>query len=115
MPDESATTTYSIPVPFDHAVQSLRTALGEAGLKITGQLDVSARLQCRLLVNTPPCLVLFAGPPATLTPLHIVVSARGLRTEIHLLKIPPTGEMGLFRARLSRALEKIAMRAVLGA
>jgi uncharacterized protein (DUF302 family) len=74
MADESATTTYSIPEPFDEAVRSLRRVLAEASLKITGELDLSERLQRRLLVNTPPCLVLFAspttpvlhGPPATL-------------------------------------------------
>jgi uncharacterized protein (DUF302 family) len=137
MADEPATTTYSIPEPFDEAVRSLRRVLADAGLKITGELDLSGRLQRRLLVDTPPCLVLFAGPAppvllwpsghpgtAALTPLHIVVSARGLQTEVHVLRIPPPqdGEadasamavLGRFRAQLSQAIEKIGMRAVLG-
>jgi uncharacterized protein (DUF302 family) len=138
MADESATTTYSIPEPFDEAVRSLRRVLSEAGLKITGELDLSARLQRSLLVDTPPCLVLFAGlaapvlhgpsghpGAAALTPLHIVVSARGAQTEIHVLKIPPPHDglqdaspiaiLGRFRAQLSQAIEKIGMRAVLRA
>jgi uncharacterized protein (DUF302 family) len=133
MQDESATATYSIPEPFDDAVSSLRGVLAEAGLKIVGRLDLSARMQHRLLVETPPCLVLFAGPAtplrggpsghpgaAGLTPLHIVVSARGPQTEIHILRIPPRdgmpedpamADLGRFRARLSQAIEKIGMRA----
>ena len=125
MADESATTTYCIPEPFDEAVRSVRRVLAEAGLKIIGQSDLSARLRHRLLVDTPPCLVLFAGltmpmrngpaghpGAAALTPLHIVVSARGQQTEIHILRIPPPydgmredpamADLGRFRARLSQ-------------
>ena len=100
MAEESATTTYSIPQAFDEAARSMRRVLGEAGLKITGELDLSGRLRRRLLVDTPPCLVLFAGPStpvidgpaghpgaAALAPLHIVISARGSQTEIHVLRI----------------------------
>ena len=133
MTDESATATYSIPEPFDQAMSSLRGVLADAGLKIVGRLDLSGRLQRRLLVETPPCLVLFAGPAtplrdgpyghlgaAALTPLHIVVSARGPQTEIHILRIPPPNgtpgdramaDLGRFRSRLSQAIEKIGMRA----
>ncbi len=136
MPDESATTTYCIPEPFDEAVRSLLRVLAEANLKIVYKLDLSARLRHRLLVDTPPCLVLFAGPPmsirngptghpgaAALTPLHIVVSARGPHTEIHILRIPPPydgmredsamADLGRFCGRLSQAIETIGMRAVL--
>ncbi len=136
MAGESATTTYSIPEPFDKAVKSLRRALAEAGLKITGELDLSAHLRRRLLVDTPPCLVLFAGPAtpalywpsghpgaAALTPLHLVISARGSQTEIHVLRIPPPHDgvedesaiavLGRFRAQISQAIGKIGMPAVL--
>jgi uncharacterized protein (DUF302 family) len=138
MADEPATTTYSIPEPFDEAVTSLRRVLAEAGLKITGELDLSGHLQRRLLVDTPPCLVLFAGPAtpvlhgpsghpgaAALAPLHIVVSAHGSQTEIHVMRIPPPHDglpdasamalLGRFRAQLSQAIERIGMRAVLRA
>jgi uncharacterized protein (DUF302 family) len=138
MADKPATTTYSIPERFDEAVTSLRRVLAEAGLKITGELDLSGHLLRRLLVDTPPCLVLFAGPAtpvfsgpsgqpgaAALTPLHIVVSARGSQTEIHVLRIPTPHDglpdasamavLGRFRAQLSQAIEKIGMRAVLRA
>lgn len=136
MADESATTTYSIPEPFEGAVRSLRRVLAEAGLKITGELDLSGRLQRRLLVDTPPCLVLFASPlapvllgpsglpgAAALTPLHIVISAHGSQTEIHVLRIPPphdgmqdasaVAELGRFRAQLAQAIGKIGMRSAL--
>jgi uncharacterized protein (DUF302 family) len=135
MPDEPATTKYSIPEPFDEAVRSLRRVLGEAGLKITGELDFSGRLRSRLLVGTTPCLVLFAAPRtpvftgssgdpgvAALMPLHIVVSARGQQTEVHVLNVPaPEGAedgssvavLGRFRGRLGQAIERIGMRALL--
>ena len=136
MADESATTTYSIPEPFDEAARSMRRVLGEAGLKITGELDLSGRLRRRLLVDTPPCLVLFAGPStpvldgpaghpgaAALAPLHIVISARGSQTEVHVLRITSPQDdaqdasamtvLVRFRAQLAEAIEKIGMRAVL--
>ena len=135
MAEGSATITYSIPQAFDEAARSMRRVLGEAGLKITGELDLSGRLRRRLLVDTPPCLVLFAGPStpvidgpaghlgaAALAPLHIVISARGSQTEVHVLRITSPQDaqdasamtvLVRFRAQLAEAIEKIGMRAVL--
>jgi len=136
MAEGSATITYSIPQAFDEAARSMRRVLAEAGLKITGELDLSGRLRRRLLVDTPPCLVLFAGPStsvidgpaghlgaAALAPLHIVISARGSQTEVHVLRITSPQDdaqdasamtvLVRFRAQLAEAIEKIGMRAVL--
>ena len=128
MADASATTTYHIPEPFHDAVEMVRRTLVEAGLKITGQLNMSERLQRRLQVNTPPCHVLFVGPSVPLsrdivyTPLHVVISARGSHSEIHILRVPllqdatepDLAEVGRLRAEVGCAIERIAMRALIG-
>jgi uncharacterized protein (DUF302 family) len=102
MAEESATITYLVSEPFELAVQSLRKALADGNLKPAGELDMSSRIRERLLIDAAPCRVLFiAATPAAfeefgadpaaaaLTPLHIVVSARGSQTEIHLLRALP--------------------------
>jgi len=138
MAEELATTTYLVSEPFEAAVKSLRRVLADANLKLAGELDMSSRIRKRLLIGTAPCRVLFvtAAPAAfeelsadpraaALTPLHIVVSARGSQTEIHLLRALPAENgpldrptMEVFRhlqARIARAVERIAMRSTLGA
>jgi uncharacterized protein (DUF302 family) len=137
MAEEFATTTYLVPEPFETAVQSLRKVLADAGIELVGELDTSSRIRQTLLIGATPCRVLFVATPASfeelgagpsaaaLTPLHIVVSARGPQTEIHLLRAmrpdnilldQPT--MAVFRrlqARVAQAVERIAMRSTLGA
>ena len=138
MAGESATITYLIARPFEQAVKLLRKVLSRANLKITGELNMSGRIQRRLLITTPPCLVLFASPstplientapesgPPALTPLHIVVSARGSQTEIHILRVMPRADgpldraavaaLGRLQGAISQAIEKIGMRSSLGA
>ncbi|MBZ5724696.1 MAG: hypothetical protein LAP87_06830 [Acidobacteriia bacterium] len=138
MADEPATTTYTVTEPFEEAVKSLRKVLAGGNLKITGELDMSYRIRQRLLVGTAPCRVLFVGGTpavfqnlgadalaAALTPLHIVVSARGSQTEIHLLRALASDNGPLepqvaatfrrLQAEIFRAIEKIGMRAALGA
>jgi len=138
MVEELATTTYLVSEPFELAVKSLRKVLADANLKPAGELDMSGRIRERLLIRTAPCRVFFvAATPAAfeelgadpcaaaLTPLHIVVSARGSQTEIHLLRALPAENgpldrptMEVFRhlqARIARAVERIAMRSTLGA
>jgi len=129
MSEAAATTTYHIPEPFLDAVQTVRRTLVEAGLKITGELNMSERLQRRLQVDTPPCHVLFVGSSAPLsrdvlyTPLHVVISARGPHSEIHILRVPllqdakepDLAELGRLRAEIGCAIERIAMRALIGA
>src|ERR1035438_6313835 len=109
MVEELATHTYLVSEPFDLAVKSLRRVLADANLKPVGELDTATRLRKRLLISIAPCRVLFvtASPAAfeesgadpraaALTPLHIVVSARGSQTEIHLLRALPAqnGSLG---------------------
>lgn len=132
MTAESATTTYYIPESFDGAVRAVRRVLAEAGLKVSNELDMAGRLKRRLQVHTQACKVLFVSPGAThwkdlgvaaLTPLHVVISERGDHSEIHILRVPQAAdgaevslaELGKLRAKIADAIERIAMRALLGA
>jgi uncharacterized protein (DUF302 family) len=138
MAEELATTTYSVSEPFEQALRSLRKVLAEGNLRLAGELDISSRIRQRLLISTPPCVVLLvmATPAvfeelgadpcvAALTPLHIVVSARGSQTEIHLMRAVPAHTDPLDRptiaafrqlqARITGAVERIGMRTTLGA
>lgn len=138
MAGEPATSTYLIAQPFDRAVKYLREVLSRASLKVTGELNMSGRIQRQLLIGTAPCLVLFVSPatpvaeglfsdpcPAALTPLHIVVSARGSQTEIHVLRVLPrvdgpidrveVAALSRLQAVISQSIEKIGMRASPGA
>jgi hypothetical protein len=138
MAGENATSTYLVPETFEQAVKLLRKLLPAASLKITGELNMSGRIQRMLLVGTAPCLVLFASPTtpmiegaapdlcgAVLTPLHIVVSARGSQTEVHILRVLPGDDgpldrltvaaLGKLQVAISQAVEKIGMRSGLGA
>ena len=131
MPAESATTTYYIPESFDGAVRAVRRVLAEAGLTVSNELDMAGRLQRRLQVQTQPCKVLFVSPgakrwkelgAAALTPLHVVISERGDHSEIHILRGPGAAdvaegslaELGKLRAQIADAIERIAMRVLLG-
>ena len=138
MATELATTTYLVSEPFEPAVKSLRKVLADANLKSAGELDMSNRIRERLQIGIAPCRVLFvtatpaaleelgADPrAAALTPLHIVVSARGSQTEIHLLRALPAQNGPLdgpamevlrrLQVRIAQAVERIAMRSALGA
>lgn len=139
MADEPATTTYLVSEPFEVAVRSLRKVLADGNLKLAGELDMSGRIRQSLLIGTAPCLVLFvAASPgafeefgadprvaAALTPLHIVVSARGSQTAIHVLRVLPASHISLDRqsmealrnlqTQIAQAVERIGMRSTLGA
>jgi hypothetical protein len=135
MAQEHATCTYRIDEPFAGALKSLRAVLVGPNLRITHELDLSARIRRALMMNIPPCVVLLASPAArtteelasdsdpweaALSPLHIVLSARGSRTEVHFLRSLPPNEGALERPALdvlrqlqgavSHAVEKIGMR-----
>lgn len=137
MATELATTTYLTSEPFELAIKSLRKVLTEANIKLAGELDMSSRIRENLLIGIAPCRVLFvaatwaafeelAADPraAALTPLHIVVSARGSQTEFHLLRALPAQDSPLdpstleeyrhWQARIAQAIERIAMRSTLG-
>ena len=129
----STTFTYVIEEPFDRALKRLRAALAASGLKVTGELDLSMRIGRALLVSLPPCVVIFVTSrgmticdsaadrySAALTPIHVVASARGPRTEVHFLKAIPNREyvsqsktfenVRTLQASLSRTLERIGRR-----
>ncbi len=128
---ESATTTYTIAEPFDRAVQMVRRALAGADLRITGELNMSGRIQRSLMIQTAPCVVLFVCPAAApesfsadraataLTPLHVVVSSRGSQTDVHVLHVLPHGvgksEASPVLSRMvmvmGQAIEAVGMRA----
>ena len=129
MTAEAATTTYSIPEPFEVALQSLRIALTGGNLRITGVLDLTGRIWRHLRVGLEPCAVLYIGPSARflatnalpdaaalLLPLHVVVSGRGARTEIHVGKSPRLDDEAVMapvrklQAELRESLGAIAMR-----
>lgn len=130
---EQTTSTFRIAKPFAAALKSVRSALSSSGVSISGELDLSGRLQRSLNLNLPPCVILFGTLPflmardladdpciAAVTPLHIVVSARGSQTEVHLLRALPDSERcagssaraGLSRlqAAVSRTIERIGVR-----
>ena len=137
MADEKATSTYLIAEPFDRAVNLVRKVLSGANLKIVGELNMSGRLQRALWIRTAPCTVLFASAPtspasfvsdpqeAALTPLHIVVSAHGSQSEVHVLRVLPRHDgtpdfraiaaSSLLQTAIAQAIATIGMRASLGA
>jgi uncharacterized protein (DUF302 family) len=136
MVEESATNTYLVAAPFDQAVKVVRKILSGANLRITGELNMSGRIQRALLIHTAPCVVLFASPAtdpenfagnpsgAALIPLHIVISARGTQTEVHVLRALPRDDGTVDRRMtaatrdlqtlIGQAIETIGMRASLG-
>jgi uncharacterized protein (DUF302 family) len=125
----AATVTYAIPEAFQPALRCLRQALNRQDLRIAGELDLSRRIQRSLQIKLAPCVVLYIWPSAhflennrisaaaaLLLPLHVVVSACGDRTEIHLLR-PSSDDQDhamapvrKLQAQVRDALEKIAMR-----
>jgi hypothetical protein len=134
MAEEPATITYSIAEPFEQALKMVRRVLIGRGLEVSGQLDISSRIRQRLLIGTAPCVVLLVSPSAVLgkvlgssaaglTPLHVVVSSRGMQSEVHVLRIL-SNEGGLLdrharaavnqiQAQILEGIEKIGIRVTL--
>lgn len=132
LPEENAIHTYLMDEPFEPALKRMREALESFHLVIAGELDLMTRIRKALLIGIPPCVVLFASLPALtvedfradltrtiLTPLHIVVSARGAQTEVHLLRSLPAPEgsqhpglttLARVQAAILNAVESIGMR-----
>ena len=134
---DSATARYLIAQPFDQAVKLVRQSLSRARVTISREANLSAWIHKRLLISTPPCLVLFASSSspvieigdtepleAALIPLHVIVSAQGSQTEIHVLRALPcadrlegagTDKFVLLQKAVSQAIEQIGIRVGLGA
>lgn len=138
MAEEPATITYSIAEPFEQALKTVRRVLIGHGLKVSGQLDISSRIRQRLLIGTAPCVVLLVSPSAAfgkalgsdssaagLSPLHVVVSSRGIQSEVHVLRILSNGgglldrqamaALNQIQAHILEAIEKIGIRVTLTA
>jgi uncharacterized protein (DUF302 family) len=131
--EESTTCTYLIDESFVAALKHLRMAVQAANLTIRGELDLAQRVRRKLMLNVPPCVVFFVSSPtwmqeelpadpyvAAVMPLHIVVSSRGLQTEVHFLRaslhLRGTMDRTWFatlkrlQALITQAIEKIGMR-----
>lgn len=131
--EENATNTYLMNEGFASAVKRLRKALRASNVIITGELDLAARIWKALRITVPPCVILFASSStwtaedmsldltsAAKWPLHLVISARESKTEVHFLRIPPAPEepsqragwaaLAAMQAAISLVVETIGMR-----
>ena len=138
MTDEPSTITYMVTEPFQQALRSVRRALSARDLRIGGELDVADRIRRGLLIGTAPCALLLVWPRAALAqlfrsdpvataivPLHVVVSGRGSRSEVHILRpLSYDGHsvgwralsaLNQMQAEIGQSIEKIGMRVTLSA
>ena len=133
MPGDVGSIKYSLREPFERAVESVCRSLASRGLRVAGQLDLSRRLEHSLGIVVPPCRIIFVLPDpsvlsranihpwaATFLPLHVVLSANGLQTEIQVQNRVHTNSEASApalvipvletQAQISEAIEAIAMR-----
>jgi uncharacterized protein (DUF302 family) len=130
MTGETAAATYAIPESFEEALKLIRAVLARAGLSVVGELDISGRIQRSLGIGMAQCKVLYVCSKQSILeaidkcpavgiflPLHLVASARGEQTEIHLLASLPSNSgdplvsaVNGLQDEVSRAIEKIAMQ-----
>jgi uncharacterized protein (DUF302 family) len=135
MPSDVASIKYSLREPFEKGLDIVCKALSTRGLRVTGQLDVSRRLERELGIVLPPCRVVFvlASSPTLSTgsvcpsasvflPLHVVVSGNDSLTEIQVQNKAQLGSEGAAaralladvvetQTLLAEAIDAIAMRA----
>ncbi len=91
------TLTLVLEESFDSGVKTIRRALEEDQLCITAELDAAFRIRRSLDIAVSPCRILLVETPlamleataidrssAVFIPLHVVVSANGRRTLVHL-------------------------------
>ena len=133
MTSEPATTMYSLADHYERALKLVRAALVKEGLEVPLELDVSGRIRRELGIALAPCRVLCVDCPfllleavtldaaaAVFLPLHVVVSAHGSQTFVHLLSPASTQDHALpvglkvpiskLHARVSRVLERMGVR-----
>lgn len=95
-----ATVAFVMNTGFDAALARIRRALQGVGLSIAAEIDSARRVKRALQVRIAPCRVLLVDNPlfmlqaatihrasAVLIPLHVVVSAAGGSTVVHLLNL----------------------------
>ena len=137
MSGERITSTYVLPEPYERAVELLRTALRDEGLKVTLEMDVSGAIRKELGVDLTSCRVFYVCCPllllhavvvdssaAALLPVRIVASDRGPQTCFRLLHPAGAGQdlssalsvpAGRLWARVGAGLERIGARPAVGA
>lgn len=118
-----ASIRYTLREPFERAVDHVRGALEQRGLRVVGEMDVSRRVERVLGINLSGCRVVFVLPAdmaeldcdaAAFLPLHVVVTSKGVLTEIAVLNRLPAGPaVQAAQAQICLAIEGIAMRRTL--
>ena len=125
-------TTYLMQQPFEAGLRSVRRALAESGLDVVEELNLSRSIERMLGIVTPACTVLCVWSfrqleemildqelMPGLLPLHVVVSARGNQTDIHVMGLLPCdgtlpsstlAPVIAMQTYVARTLDKIAMR-----
>jgi len=129
----AAAHTYLIPEPFERALKLLRESLRKEGLSIPMELDLSRRVRRELGVRLLPCKVLCIDSPMVLVeamaidpagaiflPLHVVVTARGPQTLVHLaspatirqaeVPVGVKAPLGRLQMRLASILQRLGGR-----
>lgn len=89
---------FIVDAPFDAALAKIRLAIREDGLCIAAEIDTARRLKRAMQIQVSPCKVLLIDNPSLMLettavdrasgifiPLHLVVSAAGDRTLVHML------------------------------
>lgn len=124
--------TYFMQQPFEAGLRSIRLALAESGVDVIEELNLSRSIERMLGIVTPACTVLCVWtlrqleemtlekePMPGLLPLHVVVSARGNQTDIHVMGLLPCNgavpantiaPVVAMQTYLARTLDRIAMR-----
>ncbi|MBI3696175.1 MAG: DUF302 domain-containing protein [Acidobacteria bacterium] len=133
MRNEPIRSTYVVQEPYQRALKLIRTALRDEGLRVSLETDISGTIRQELGVDLTPCKVLHVCCPllllqavvmdtsaAAFLPFHLVVSADGSQTLVHLIDPAATYEndlpggikipLGRLLARIRQCLEKIGAR-----
>jgi len=133
MTGDSQTTTLVVHQPLHAALKTIRGALAKQGLEVAADLDMAGRISKYLRLDLPPCRVLCVDCPlavleaitldrsaAVLLPLHLVIASQGDATVIHLLNstaalyhalpIPARASVSKLQAKVTEALESVAIR-----
>jgi uncharacterized protein (DUF302 family) len=128
-----AVTAYVLAEPFSRALETVRAALAKSELCISGELDVSYRIQRLLQLGFPPCKILLVDSlyllleavtlsraAAVLLPFHVVIAGHASETLVYWMNPAviagadlPAGAaapVAKLQSMLSHVLEPIAMR-----
>lgn len=130
---EPAVMAYLMAEPFSKSLETIRAALAITELCISGELEVSERIQRQLRLGLAPCKILLVDSPyllleavtlsraaAVLLPLHVVLAGRGSETLVYWMnpaaisgvRLPmgAAAPVAKLQSQLSQVLERIAMR-----